>query len=1284
MTARLLISPAGAGKSMWVAREAVDASQDVAASPVICVARPLQVFAMVERLGAIGGALGVRVMTFDSLAAECLTASRVVLPDPGREVTFRILQSTIRALGPTLEHFGVLADRPGLAEEVRRLIVELESARIDPPEFAAALDAVGRPARLSDIAAIYSAYKAALDGLGWSDRPGVVTRAIRTLEGMGSTPTSAGGLTGDRDIGHNGDIVHARADGQPAGRAGDPAHAACRWSHLLVDGFDDLSAAQLELLALLAGRVGRLDITLTGDPTIGPESKAVRRVHRRFASMRLRVERRLGIEAEPLPASAPTARANDRRPTSAALRYLEGALYRDGVVAKGGSMVQAGEAIVNHRPGGDRGALEARDAMVDDAAMDEGASIELIEAPDRAGEVREALRWIKARIIRDQVEVDQVALLARDVEVYRTTVLGIAAEMRIPIRLAVGLPLESNPAVAALLEVLRLARRDADGAARLTRRQVVDAWRSPYFDWSSALQGYEVGEGVAPGAQASAHQLQDAQVEADNDLDTVVESGSGSGADASAAIADSLDAVARWGRVIGGEAQWREAFERLLQIDASENGVDDEERGAAPPPEVPRGAEAVALLARLEAFVRRLEPIGEGTMRRHVYWVESLIGRDPLTPGAYGRHVDQAAADSSLQLVARCRRPKRGIDTMPEVDPTSGVDTTSGGDTMSDVDSTQSGDTTPRFADAIDVARRDISALEALKDVLRALVAADEALADESGPRSITFDEFLQDLAAAVESAVHPHDPNSQSGAVLLADVVSARGLPFRAVALLGVAEGEFPASISENPFLRDAERTVLRKVHGLEIANSTESSEIEYFYETITRPSERLLLTRPRLADNGAMWKASPFWEEVIDLTGVTPRSLNSADLPAIEDAAGLTERFVALAMRGPEVAFDYEAGRSGDPDQDAARSNVSELDSGRSGNPVLHPARLTDSDSASNPDPTARARWRDVVAGAEVLHDRARDMDLSARPTPYDGDLGSHGAHLADRFGPEASWSPSALETMVGCGFRFFVERGLGLRPREEPAEGLNAGQLGTIYHGLLEAVYERVPPEDRTDADALVAALDELADPNLDLAPAALGFRPTAWWRRTRDGIKEKTRLTLRAICDPEIVDGYTPLAHELGFGLGGAPALVVEDGSDRIRIRGVIDRVERSADGRLRIVDYKTAGPSTFTKAKLISGEKLQIALYALAARDALKLGDPTEGFYWHVQHAESSSLKLSGVEGGIDAALGIAAEHAWSAVRSVRDGRFQPTPPKGGCPSYCAAAAFCWRYTPSRW
>jgi hypothetical protein len=113
--------------------------------------------------------------------------------------------------------------------------------------------------------------------------------------------------------------------------------------------------------------------------------------------------------------------------------------------------------------------------------------------------------------------------------------------------------------------------------------------------------------------------------------------------------------------------------------------------------------------------------------------------------------------------------------------------------------------------------------------------------------------------------------------------------------------------------------------------------------------------------------------------------------------------------------------------------------------------------------------------------------------------------------------------------------------------------------------------------------------------------------------------------------------------------------------------------------VRIIDYKTAGPYKFGKNAVRDGKKLQVPLYALAAHDALELGEVADGFYWHVQRAEASGFTLAGFEGGPRRAMEVALKHAWDAVRAARAGHFVPLPPADGCPSWCGAAAFCWHY-----
>ena len=96
--------------------------------------------------------------------------------------------------------------------------------------------------------------------------------------------------------------------------------------------------------------------------------------------------------------------------------------------------------------------------------------------------------------------------------------------------------------------------------------------------------------------------------------------------------------------------------------------------------------------------------------------------------------------------------------------------------------------------------------------------------------------------------------------------------------------------------------------------------------------------------------------------------------------------------------------------------------------------------------------------------------------------------------------------------------------------------------------------------------------------------------------------------------------TPLATELGFGLGGnAPIHITLPSGDRLPLRGSIDLVDEADNGSLVLVDYKTGRDTKLTPdAPHKGGTKLQLVLYALAARQALERpGVPVTSLYWHI-------------------------------------------------------------------
>jgi ATP-dependent helicase/DNAse subunit B len=300
------------------------------------------------------------------------------------------------------------------------------------------------------------------------------------------------------------------------------------------------------------------------------------------------------------------------------------------------------------------------------------------------------------------------------------------------------------------------------------------------------------------------------------------------------------------------------------------------------------------------------------------------------------------------------------------------------------------------------------------------------------------------------------------------------------------------------------------------------------------------------------------------------------------------------------------------------------------------------------------------------------------------FEGDLSGISDLIEAKYLDSEIWSASRLENYQTCPFNFFIGNLLGLEKIEPPEEGLDGRQLGNIYHRILENLYLNVSRE--YQLNDLLEALPGAAAEVFQKAPFEEGFRETAWWQQTQAEIIRNLRFSLAVIEGLSTEFRFHSAEHRFGMGRSQSSSLVVVvPGEGEFRLRGLIDRVDRSQEGKLRIIDYKTGGPGGFSNKSVQEGRKLQLPLYALAAEQALDLGLVQEGFYFHLQAAQASGFSMSkfrdGGKTGPRAAMEVAALQGWTAVKLIRRGEYPPHSPDTGCPSYCPAADFCWKYQP---
>jgi ATP-dependent helicase/nuclease subunit B len=233
------------------------------------------------------------------------------------------------------------------------------------------------------------------------------------------------------------------------------------------------------------------------------------------------------------------------------------------------------------------------------------------------------------------------------------------------------------------------------------------------------------------------------------------------------------------------------------------------------------------------------------------------------------------------------------------------------------------------------------------------------------------------------------------------------------------------------------------------------------------------------------------------------------------------------------------------------------------------------------------------------------------------FDGHVPAAGAPL-DPCAPGNSFSVTDLETAASCPFRFFLKRGLGIRPVDEREREkdvwLDPLTRGSELHDVYAALMRRCRSEGRRPdvkkdgawlASHAHGALDRL---NKEMPPATQEILE----RETRDFLAD-VELFLEA--ESERTEGE-PIAFEVSFGrplgegeedLARAEPVQIDLGGGLVfRIAGRIDRIDRVRGSEFQVLDYKTGGfwrpdwEGTFA-----GGRRLQHALYGLAAVELLR-------------------------------------------------------------------------------
>jgi putative RecB family exonuclease len=252
---------------------------------------------------------------------------------------------------------------------------------------------------------------------------------------------------------------------------------------------------------------------------------------------------------------------------------------------------------------------------------------------------------------------------------------------------------------------------------------------------------------------------------------------------------------------------------------------------------------------------------------------------------------------------------------------------------------------------------------------------------------------------------------------------------------------------------------------------------------------------------------------------------------------------------------------------------------------------------------------------------------------------------------FDPPRSLSPSKVSSFRDCALAF---RFTAIERLPDPATP--ATVKGTLVHAALEQLFWNHLPGDRTPAAAageLAAAWRTLQDDadylSLDLTPdGADALRSDA----------ETLVGNYFALEDPNTV---TPVGVEL----------TLEARLGDVRLRGILDRLDRTPEGDLVVVDYKTgrAPAAAYEQARLAG-----VQLYALLCQEVLGRR-PVEVKLLHLKEPTVITAEPTdqGLRGQRTKTLAV-----WDAIeRACRDEDFRPK--TGPLCRFCRFQEFCPAY-----
>lgn len=456
---------------------------------------------------------------------------------------------------------------------------------------------------------------------------------------------------------------------------------------------------------------------------------------------------------------------------------------------------------------------------------------------------------------------------------------------------------------------------------------------------------------------------------------------------------------------------------------------------------------------------------------------------------------------------------------------------------------------------------KELDAANQYNQVWEIVIDVLDQMVEVMGDETITLDQFVKILSIGFDEYKIGVVPPALDQ-VLVSSVDRMKSHNAKALYIIGVNDGVFPAADNDEGILTDSDRENLKAL-GVELDHDTRTKAFEeqfLAYTALTSSKKKLRLSYPIADHEGKTMRPSIIISMVKKIFPGINEESNIVKMGTDEEHIGLISNPVSTFNEMITSIKNWQEEKN------------------------IHPL------------------WLDVYRwyiGNNEWNEKSRRILKGLYYTNQTREISREKSKKL--YGNTMHISISRLEKYAECPFAYFVQH--GLKAKERKVYGFNPPDMGTFMHNVLDEFSKALEKEDRTwrdvDKDFCRDAVSIIVDDMIGKIPGFI-LNSSERYKYLSERLKRILTSAVWIIAEHIKRSAFDPLGHEVGFGYGGKypPIKVVLSGGEEINLIGRIDRVDimkKDEEAYIRIIDYKS-GNKSLSLSDIYHGLQVQLLVY----------------------------------------------------------------------------------------